>query len=285
MDTPTRPPSQADRPLPPPPSALPAPPHGPWRSPEEERRRRSGRVVIAAMVAIALVAGTIGAVVVGAAPSRTRASTEGNDDYAFLRELAGGRPYRWDPCLPIHYEVNLQDAPDYALADVRGAIERISEASGFRFAFDGLTSRSVDDQIGRAFQTGSTPRWLPVLIAWVPHEHFNYLIDTSRAAAFGMPRTGDGAEFSTYESGVVAIDAGGDLSPGFTWRFGDGVVLMHELGHVLGLAHVGAGDEVMWSPQVAGADPRPDPGVTAFGPGDLHGLEILGRHGACPASN
>ncbi len=214
-----------------------------------------------------------------------RSAIAADDDYAFLRQLADGRPYRWDPCVPIHYEVNLQDAPEYALGDVRTAMQRISDASGFRFEFDGVTVRTVDDQIGRAFQTGSTPRWFPVLIDWVPHEHFDYLVDTTRAAAFGMPTTGDGAQFSTYESGVVAVDAGGDLSPGFSWRFSDGVVLMHELGHVLGLAHVGAGDEVMWSPQVDGADRRPDPSVTTFGAGDLHGLQILGRHARCPAAN
>jgi hypothetical protein len=284
MDTPT-----PDR-LTPAGVALPPPPPrrepgGPWRSPEEDRQRRSGRVAIAAIVVLAVVGAAIGTVV-GTGTDPRRAEIEANHDFAFLRELPNGAPFRWDPCTPIHYEVNVQDAPGFAVRDVRAAIVRTSQASGFRFVFDGTTTRTVDQQIGRAFQTGSTEgRWLPVLIEWVPHSHFDFLVDTSHAAAFGMPYAGDGSDFATYESGVVAVDAGGDLSAGFGWRFSDGVVLMHELGHVLGLGHVAAGDEVMWSPEVAGSDGSPDTGVTTWGPGDLHGLEILGRHGSCPSSN
>jgi hypothetical protein len=200
----------------------------------------------------------------------------GSGEYRFLHQTPDGTPYRWDPCVPIHYEVNLLEAPDGALDEVREAVDRVADASGYRFAFVGTTVRTADQQIGTSFQTGGTThRWLPLLITWVSHPHFDYLADTHRAAAFGMPRTGDGDRHTFYESGLIAIDAGGDLPPGFGTRYSEGVVLMHELGHVLGLAHVGDGDELMWSPDVHGGDAHPDFALSDWGPGDRRGLRAL----------
>jgi hypothetical protein len=245
---------------------------------EPPRRRRTGRIVLAAVVAAGLAAAAIGTFGGGAA---VRHLTAGSGAYKFLRVGPGGVPIRWDPCVPIRYQVNLSSAPNGALDDVRRAVARVASATGNRFVYEGATTRTADQQIGRAFQTGNTTsRWLPVLITWVPHSHFDFLVDTKRATAFGMPQAGDGADAQTYESGVVAMDAGGHLPLGFDGRFSDGVVLMHELGHVMGLAHVGDGDEVMWSPNVHDAGP-PNLAVSDWGPGDLRGLQILGQHPAC----
>ena len=56
---------------------------------------------------------------------------------------------------------------------------------------------------------------------------------------------------------------------------GDGAeqlaVLLHELGHVLGLDHVESPGELMYSDNI---------GRTTFGPGDLEGLRALGQ-GPC----
>ena len=48
-------------------------------------------------------------------------------------------------------------------------------------------------------------------------------------------------------------------------------IVMHELGHVVGLAHVDDPRELMYADNV---------GQKAFGPGDLTGLAALGR-GRC----
>jgi Zn-dependent protease with chaperone function len=49
-------------------------------------------------------------------------------------------------------------------------------------------------------------------------------------------------------------------------------VVLHELGHLVGLDHVTAADQLMY--------PQVQPGVTDFGAGDLTGLAALGR-GTC----
>jgi hypothetical protein len=235
---------------------------------------------VAGLLAAALLAAAVGSFG-GVVPGRHLA-IDGDGAYRFLRQTPDGRPYRWDPCVPIHYELNLVDAPSGALEEARRAIDRVAYATGYRFVYDGTTVRTADQQIGTAFQSGgTTSRWLPLLITWVPREHFDYLADTHRAAAFGMPRTGDGAEHTLYESGLIVVDAGDRLPPGFEARYSEGVVLMHELGHVMGLAHVAAGDELMWSPDVPGADRNPDFDLHDWGPGDRRGLEILGEHGVC----
>lgn len=202
--------------------------------------------------------------------------------HRFLEVLPGGAPYRWDPCEPIHYQVNLTDGPEGALADVREAVQRVSDATGIAFVYDGTTTRTVDDQLAAWFQdTPGESRWLPLLIAWIPENHFYFLAETHKAVAFGMPLLGQGDVAHEYVSGVVAVDAGEPLPAGFDQRFSRGVVLMHELSHVMGLAHVGSGGELMWSPDVKGATRNPNPFQTSWGPGDLEGLDLLGRDAGC----
>ncbi|HEU4354966.1 MAG TPA: hypothetical protein VFT27_05205, partial [Actinomycetota bacterium] len=159
---------------------------------------------------------------------------------------------------------------------------RVSAATGIEFVEVGTTTRTVDQQMGRAFQSRipGEERFYPILIEWVEHEHFDFVAETHRAAAFGIPFPGFGDLARTYVSGAIAMDAGDELPPGFGQRYSRGVVLMHELGHVMGLAHVGSTDEIMWSPDKSDAR-FPDLFQTDWGPGDLQGLAALGRDAGC----
>jgi hypothetical protein len=203
--------------------------------------------------------------------------------HAFLEQLRDGSPYRWNPCQPIHYIVNERNLPANFTSDVREAIGRVSSATGIRFVDDGTTTITADQQIGASFQSNlpGEPRYLPLLIAFVPEEHFTFLTDSDRAIAFGMPARGDGELAHEYVSGVVVIDADQGLPPGFGSRYSLGPVLMHELGHVMGLGHVGSAHELMWSSQVPHRSADPDQSQTDWGPGDLEGLGLLGREAGC----
>ena len=77
-----------------------------------------------------------------------------------------------------------------------------------------------------------------------------------------------------YVSGSVVISAAAtDLSPGFV-AGGDGVLLLHELGRLVGLAELPDGAQVM-NPDVLATS------VTGLGPGDRAGLKRLGSASGC----
>jgi len=70
----------------------------------------------------------------------------------------------------------------------------------------------------------------------------------------------------------VAVDVEDPNPSGFDLPGMQGPVVLHELAHVLGLGHAESDGNLM---EPSGG------GVTAFGPGDLAGLEHLGRDAGC----
>jgi hypothetical protein len=205
----------------------------------------------------------------------------GDPSYAFLERRSDGKPYRWEPCEPIHYEVNLDHAPVDAMRDVVEAIARVSEASGISFVLDGPTDRTPQEHEADGFRDPGSLRPRPVLIAWLPAYSFREYGDPNETIGVGVAVPGSGSEYWVYGSGMVVINADAPLLPGFEYPFALGPVLMHELGHVLGLGHVGDGAEIMWSPDEPGADPFAVGDVTDWGDGDLVGLAKIGRQAGC----
>jgi hypothetical protein len=75
-----------------------------------------------------------------------------------------------------------------------------------------------------------------------------------------------------FVSGWVVINASDRSPPGWISSAYQGPTILHELGHIMGLDHVTSKAELM----------EPSGGyVTDFGPGDLQGLELLGRDQGC----
>jgi hypothetical protein len=184
-----------------------------------------------------------------------------------------GTPARWDPCTPIHYVVDLAYAPAGALSDVRQSLARLALASGLTFADDG--TREERPLRGRsAYQPEAYgDRWAPLLISWSPPQLTDLLGDP-RAEAVTMPvavpgPTGAGGSIVTAE---VVLNAARQLPVGFGPGPSEGEVLLHELGHAVGLGHVDSRSEAMF-PSVRG--------VAGYGAGDLAGLRALGRAAGC----
>src|SRR5689334_20722703 len=71
------------------------------------RRRRGLAAVVAILTAVAVI-GSLG-LVGGVVQDFTRPKGS-SDEYRFLATV-GGKPVRWNPCEPIHYVVNQQEAP------------------------------------------------------------------------------------------------------------------------------------------------------------------------------
>ncbi len=229
---------------------------------------------------------------VAATPTPSSSTTQApllHIDYSFRDTRSDGTPVRWNACAPIEYAVNLRNSPPGGLDDVQQAIARVSAATGLAFRSDGTTLTDPGDQIARGGLVYSADRmYAPVLISWVGHRRFSALEGDreTHALAFADPIEGFGQDAGYFVSGVVVVDESTVVSTGFRGRFSEGPILLHELGHIMGLAHVPSGDELMWSPHIPGYDKHPDPFLTDYGPGDLQGLKEVGRGDAtCPSSS
>jgi len=195
----------------------------------------------------------------------------GEGPHAFMQLQPGStEPVAYDPCQPIHYVVNWATAPTDEAADLLDAgLAEITRATGLQFVFDGSTPElpSYDRAL---VQDRYGDRWAPVLISWSDSAELPELSDDVGGAAGSVSiATNDGR--SVYVTGVVTLD-GPDLIDVARRSGDDGVIaatILHELGHLVGLAHVEDETQIM--------NPYSVPGVVAFGTGDLAGLAELGR--------
>jgi hypothetical protein len=201
------------------------------------------------------------------APPDVAAGPEG-DGYRFSQHQdATGGPVTWSPCRPIHYVVRTAHQPEGGKALLRDAVAQVSAATGLRFVDDGTTDEGPSEDRGAYQPERYGDRWAPVLIAWATADEVpDFGVDVAGEAGPIWVTPASGA--SVYVSGVVYLDpaklAGAPPAAAKA-------VVLHELGHLVGLAHVNDAGAVMF--------PRAS-GVTAYASGDLAGLAALGR-GAC----
>jgi hypothetical protein len=252
------------------------PPRPDLPSPVAAGRPRRPLRWIALIAAVAIGAGTVAG---GAAPVLPGAGGSGSDpgSFRFLQRV-DGTPRRWDPCRPISYRINLLDAPPSAAADLGEAFERAGVATGIRFDDAGAATLPALEQATDTIELGVTVG-ADIWVVWLPHESFAELLDRigmqRDAVAIGVPFPGSGSDEGSWVGGLIAVDASVRMPPGFGSAYAHGVVLMHEIGHVLGLGHVGDPAQVMYSGR------SPDPTVRDWGRGDLEGLRRLGADAGC----
>jgi hypothetical protein len=277
--TPGRPDLARPRALRVPPRAdVPGRPDAPARRDGRARTRRPW-IAVAIVSALALFAGIGAAIREGsrAAPSAGPGAALASPDqgYTFLetRTQSGERlPVRWNPCEPIEYEVNLRGAPSNALDEVRRATDRVTDAAGISFVFDGTTDRSLTGtRRDYFFSDAINDTYYPVLVTWIPHQRMVTLTKERDVLAFAHPEPGGSETFDQWVSGWIVVDTGGRFEP--LGRYSLELVLMH------GLGHVAEPDEMMFSQDLA---PHTQPEqMFDWGPGDLAGLELLGHDQGC----
>lgn len=180
-----------------------------------------------------------------------------------LTQPGSDTPVSYDPCREIQYVVNPAGAPPDHEALVQQAVAQVSRATGFRFTYAGVTDeRDFDDRGASGFRTA------PVLIGWATPEEVPGLAGDV-AGLGGSSAVERLPGHLTFVTGKVVLDrdyfaeAAGQPQ-GFEL---ERAVLMHELGHVVGLDHVEDPNELMYAEGV---------GRASFGRGDLEGLALLG---------
>jgi hypothetical protein len=194
--------------------------------------------------------------------------------YRFESTQADGiTPVTWSPCRPIHYVVRDLHAPPGGRLALTQAIAAVSAATGLTFVDDGPTDEAPSSQREPYQPDRYGDRWAPVLIAWAtPNEVPDFGIDIAGEA--GAVRVTTPSGDSTYVSGVVYLDP--TKYTEIAVRSGQAVadsIILHELGHLVGLAHVNDPAQLMW--------PRGNTaGFTTYQPGDAAGLRALGL-GSC----
>ena len=247
-------------------------------------RLAAGAVVVAACVGLATVpsAGAAVAVRAGATPV-VAARTVVPYRLAVLRYPDGQAFHpRWNPCHVITYRVNAALAGDAsaraaAVSDVKGAVARLSAASGLRFRYLGSTGY---------YPSGSPRTWAThenadLVVAWANRtSHRSTLLGLDKGGSGGYYanewRTGHDPWAAAVVRGFVVLDA--TESRSFRNGFGAGVtrgaLLLHELGHAVGLMHSGERSQVMY-PMIL------DRRSAAYGSGDRAGLAKVGRPAGC----
>jgi hypothetical protein len=194
--------------------------------------------------------------------------------YAFIsKQKVGSGPVAYDPCRPIHYVVNPSHEPAQGQRLLTQAFAALSAATGLHFVADGTTKEkgSFDRDAYQPARYGD--RWAPVLIAWpTGAEQPDFVGNAIGEAGSAFVSVGSGPR--VYVTGVAQFDADW-FRPTLAGPYGFAraeSVILHELGHVVGLGHVTDRKQIMFAMET--------PSVTHYAAGDLAGLARLGA-GAC----
>jgi hypothetical protein len=176
-----------------------------------------------------------------------------------------GQERRFNPCATVTYRVNA--GPPNALADVNAAIARVHEATGITFRYLGTTNAVPTTASGM-------PAGTNLVVAW-----------TTQAATDGTLAPGDlstdllltTAAAHDAQGAVRRITAAAVLmntdEDDYGWQMRQSI-LIHEIGHIVGLGHTTDRDQRMNASVYPGESRN-------WGAGDLAGFVRVGIAEGC----
>ena len=218
----------------------------------------------------------IGAMI-GTASTGVQAQIEAKsarNSYAFLRfQPFSQTPIRWDPCQKISWKLLKNKSGRGQLVNISRAFKRIGQATGLEFRYSGGFKDYYADS--DAFNHEITSNSFPdeersVLVKFVSPKNMNgevnkYIIGQGDVHTL----LGDADEYPVNGLITLSTDL---LKKSSSYRQ---AVYMHEIAHVVGLAHVNEKKSLMFGGS-SGWKFNDN-----FTRGDLTGLRLLGRSQGC----
>lgn len=237
----------------------------------------------AALAAVALT-GTIGASP-AAASTTTYAVTHAADPYSGRSVVV-----RWTPCLTlagvtapttISYAVNTGGDPSRVTL-VQQALAEVTAISGLRFRYAGKVSYvpryavlhypGGDRLMFEAAQQRAATH-ADLVVGWVSATRTNLF--SGREAGVGtVSWTGSSRSQLRIVEAAALIKLGVPLRAGFTTGASVGSLLLHEIGHAVGLDHATASSQIMY-PTLGSYT------AASYQSGDRTGLHLVGRPAGC----
>lgn len=198
-------------------------------------------------------------------------STSSGASYA-VSAVVAGKAVRWNPCAPIHWRANTARGPVGGLVVLKAAVAGVAAATGTTWVYDGPTLSTPTSSWLSTTPTATRP----VLLGWTDGVASDLLRNVG-PGVLGMTRTlwfghvtATGTVAAT-RGAVVALDRTKrlPLRGPVSWSS----VALHELGHVMGLAHPHDSHQLMNAVLPAG--------LSGLQAGDRLGLHLLGRSAGC----
>ncbi len=183
----------------------------------------------------------------------------------------------WDSCDgPITWKFNPASAPSGGREQVAGSFDRVHAATGLDFTYAGTTD--VPPKPSDPGASGAD-----IVVGWIGGQTFaerhGSAVGVGGAAYWRDQRLFNGTRVNRAFEGGVVLNAGyndrlgNGFGSGTTW----GDVLMHEIGHVVGLGHVGSEKQMMFGRITARA--------ARWGAGDLAGFRKVGDTMGCVSAS
>ena len=248
------------------------------------------RLISSAAVGTSLVATALSGAL--AAPSPAAATTTTTYAVSHAVDPYSGRStvMRWTPCLTvsgvttsavISYAVNTGGDPSRVTL-VQHAIAQVAAISGLRFRYTGKVSY-VPHYAVLHYPTGNRLMFnaaqqraathADLVVGWVSATRTN-MFSRNEAGVGTVSWTGSSRSQLRIVEAAALIKLGVPLRAGFTTGASVGSLLLHEIGHAVGLDHVSATSQIMY-PVLGRYTPA------SYQAGDRTGLHLVGRPSGC----
>lgn len=197
---------------------------------------------------------------------------------------------RWNPCQIVTYKINPYVFPTAAqearaAKEVGEAFRRLAAATGMKFRYTGLTTQIPRNTSAKRWHQAQTSA--EIVVAWVDQTRAASKSDLLSRKGSGYAAGTGGFAYKYWKTsgapwkgatgrGFVVLDVKQDKKfvPGYGSGVTRGSLLMHELGHTMGLLHVDATSQTMY-PTVLKRS------TTKYYTGDAWALNRVGRAGGC----